>query len=324
MPPATASPPFEEGACVVCGKRSNRVVWSENTYQSRACECGTLYVSPRPIAGEIDATRDGHHASFYSLSARTKLRWLARYVSPGRFLEIGAGEGDFLAAARGYGHSIAAIEADPDRAERLRRRLGVEVECALIEESQWVDGAFDVVFHCDLLSHFEDPHRALRRMSRLLRPGGCLFFEVGLMAGVSPLWYRLIGELGLPQHRWFFSERALVRLLTDCGLEIEHRVCFNLVPAHVTGYVAIQARALMRRTFGSVWKYSSTTATTPSASTRQLRRVANHLRYGFPGLAWLGGPQTGLFIARPVPAPQSIAGNMSTDSKHRADAVETC
>jgi SAM-dependent methyltransferase len=261
-----------------------------------------LYVSPRPAAGEVDVTRDAHHASFYALPARTKLRWLARYVRPGRFLEVGAGEGDFLAAARTYGHSIAAIEADPDRADRLRQRLGIEVECALIEESQSADGAFDVVFHCDLLSHFEDPHRALRRMTRLLRPGGCLFFEVGLMAGVAPAWYRIIGELGLPRHRWFFSERSLARLLGDCGLQIDQRVCFNLIPVHVVGYAAVQARGVLRRILGSASKDdSSSTPPAPSPLTGQLRRAANHLRYGFGGLArW--GPQTGLFIARPAAA----------------------
>jgi SAM-dependent methyltransferase len=306
MPLATVSPALNEGACIVCGERSHHVVWSENGYESRACACGALYVSPRPAAGEIDVTRDAHHASFYALPAHTKLRWLARYVRPGRFLEVGAGEGDLLAAARAHGHSIAAIEADPDRAARLRRRLGIEVECALIEESQSVDGAFDVVFHCDLLSHFEDPHRALRRMTRLLRPGGCLFFEVGLMAGVSPAWYRIIGEVGLPQHRWFFSEPSLARLLGACGLQIEQRLCFNLVPVHVAGYAAVQARALLRRILGSVsTDDSSTMPPGPSLLTPQLRRVANHLRYGFAGLARWGGPQTGLFIARPAAAIRS-------------------
>src|SRR5712671_4722279 len=99
-PPAVSSPALEEGACIVCGGRSTHVAWSENGYQSRACECGALYISPRPAAGAIDTARDSHPDSFYALPARTKLRWLARHVGPGRLLEVGAGEGDFLAAAR--------------------------------------------------------------------------------------------------------------------------------------------------------------------------------------------------------------------------------
>ena len=299
-PPAVSSSAPEAGSCIVCGERSTHVAWSENGYQSRACECGALYVSPRPAAGAIDITRDSHPDSFYALPARTKLRWLARHVGPGRLLEVGAGDGDFLAAARSFGHSTAAIEAHANRAERLRRRLGIEVECASIEESRSVD----VVFHCDLLSHFADPHLALRRMTRLLRPGGCLFFEVGLMAEVAPIWYRVIGEIGLPDHRWFFSERALVRLLADCGLQIEQRVYFSLAPVHVASCVAVHVRDVLRRVRRSSSPDASpATVATPSASTDRLRRVANHLRYGFSGLARWGGPQTALFIARPAAAP---------------------
>ena len=300
--PEIPFPTIDDAACIVCGETSVRVVWSENGYQSRACTCGALFTSPRPSCREVDATRDAHPASFYALPAVTKLRWLAQHVSAGRLLEVGAGEGDFLAAAHSFGHSIAAIEAHPDRAARLRQRLGAEVETAFIEQSSWADHSVDVVYHCDLLSHFEDPHRALRKMTRLLRPGGCLFFEVGLMAGVSPFWYRLNGGLGLPDHRWLFSDRALARLLADCELRIEHRVYFSLIPVYVASYLAVHARGMLRRFRGSDFENSSPTmVTTPSTSTERLRRVANHLRYSFTALARCGGPQTAWFIARPAP-----------------------
>jgi SAM-dependent methyltransferase len=261
-----------------------------------------MYISPLPAVAETDRTHDAHPADFYALPAATKLRWLGRYVRPGRLLEVGAGEGDFLETARAFGHSIAATEADPNRADRLQRRLGVEVECAFIERSRWPDRSFDVVYHCDLLSHFEDPRRALRSMARLLRPGGCLFFEVGLMAEVSPVWYGMIGGLGIPAHRWFFSERALVRLLADCGMHIERRICFSLAPVHVIGYAAERVRAVLRRIRGSDAEHAGRVETAPSAGVVRLRRIANTLRYGFAGLARWGGPQTALFIARPSPA----------------------
>ena len=139
-------------------------------------------------------------------------------------------------------------------------------------------------------------------MTRFLRPGGCLFFEAGLIAGVSPVWYHLIGELGLPYHRWFFSERALARLLADCGLRIEQRVCFSLAPVHVAAYGALQVRAAWQSIFGSRSKEGVSIAATGSALTGRLRKMATYLRYGFAGLSRWGGPQTALFIARPAPA----------------------
>ena len=122
------------------------------------------------------------------------------------------------------------------------------------------------------------------------------------MAEVSPVWYGMIGGLGIPAHRWFFSERALVRLLGDCGMHIEQRICFSLAPVHVIGYAAERVRASLRRIRGSGAEHSGRVEAAPSAGVVRLRRIASTLRYGFAGLARWGGPQTALFIARPSPA----------------------
>src|SRR2546425_10103025 len=136
--------------CVVCEGVSTRVVWRENGYEGRACPCGTVYTTPAPPPGAVDPTIDGHPDSYYVAPARRRLRWVQQYRRGGRLLEIGCGEGHFLAAAQAAGCDVAGVEPDPGRARRAAIPLGAPVECALLESCDPGDGRFDIVYHCDL------------------------------------------------------------------------------------------------------------------------------------------------------------------------------
>ena len=199
--------------CVVCGGTSDSVVWHENGYEGRACKCGTLYVFPTPSPGAVDPTVDGHPPSFYSTYAGWKARWVRQCCPAGTLLEVGCGDGYFLAAAQAVGYRVAGIDPHPGRARRVAESLNIEVRCSLLEDLHWPEARFDVVYHCDLLSHFPDPLGALRKMKALLAPGGMLAFEVGTLGGIRPVWYHWIGSLDYPQHRWLYSEASLHMLL---------------------------------------------------------------------------------------------------------------
>jgi SAM-dependent methyltransferase len=217
--------------CPLCGPRDAHFQWRENGYEGHLCSCGLMYISPQPSSDVIDLTFDGHLRSYYARPARMKLRWLSRSHPVGTLVEVGCGDGDFLEAAIEYGYTVGAIEAHPERATQVAKRLGIRVEAAFVEGCQWPKESCDIVYHCDLLSHFPDPHLALRQMCSLLRPGGILFFEVGIVAEISPRWYRLMTRLGMPEHRWFYSERSLRRVLSQCGLNILRLKRFGLAPS---------------------------------------------------------------------------------------------
>ena len=300
MSATASSPKRREARCTVCDSVSDRIVLRENGYEGRACSCGTIYVTPEPLPGEVDPTFVGHRDTFYDLSAAFKAAWVRRHTSGHHLLEIGCGTGAFLEAAQAAGFVVEGIEADVSRAAAAQRRLNARVHAAFFEEIS-IERGFDVVCHCDMLAHFERPAEALQAMKKYLRPGGVLAFEVGFMADLPLFWYSWFGEVGYPQHRWLYSERSLRKLLEKAGLRIEVIQVFDL-----SAYVAVQhvlrraARFLRCVVPRGVVSKSTATRTAPRTNSGAWDRLLNVLRYRVG--AWLPriGPATALVVARPV------------------------
>ena len=204
------------------------MVLREPPFVGRECDCGVVYIDPMP--SNVDPTHDMHVGDSYEYPARMRLDWIAKFRAPCRLLEVGAGAGHLRERARAAGYQVAAIEPDAGCAARLTS-LGIPVEQALVEDSALPDGACDVVFHVDLLSHFPDPVRALRAMTRLTAPDGLVCFEVGVFGGLAKAWYPWIGRPGFPDHLWFYSEPAIRTVLARAGLEPVGIRRFGLFPS---------------------------------------------------------------------------------------------
>jgi SAM-dependent methyltransferase len=285
--------------CFLCRAPSTRVVWRENGYEARRCGCGLVYSHPMPPPDAVDCTVDHHPAEFYSYPAAFKARWMAARCPDGRLLEVGCGDGYFLAAARACGYQVFGLEPHGGRARYVAETLRIDVEPRALEDTTLPDGHFDVVYHCDLLSHFADPVAALRRMTRLLRQGGVLCFEVGILGGISPVWYRLVGEVGLGYHRWLYSPGAVRALLAQADLATEHVQRFGLAPRAIAGGMSASLRRLGRRSAPRA--LGTEQAPAPASRWRRLDRwLSTLLRYRLAAVAPRVGPETWLVVARPV------------------------
>lgn len=278
-------------ACIACGGVSGKSVGERAGHSLLRCACGGFYLSP---SAEPDPDPVEHHPlPFYTLPAPMKLSWLARSHPGGSFLEVGCGEGHFLEQARQRGYAVAGIEADEERARAARTRLGVEIEHEFIEKSQWPEASCDVVYHCDLLSHFPDPSAALASMRRLVRPGGVLFFDVGLYQQPEfGLGGWTIANLDIPEHRWFYSEGALRGLLAQCGLGIVRMRRFSLAPQIVVSHVA--------RNLGLISASGQKKLSSLNRAATRRDRYRNFMRFGIGGIVPKWGPLTSLVIAAPI------------------------
>jgi SAM-dependent methyltransferase len=272
-------------------------IWREAGHTGLRCACGLVYLDPP--ATEPAASFEGHFDGYYAHPAELRLDWITQFCPTGRLLEVGPGAGHLLAAARLRGFEIAGVDPNPVSAERIRARLGIDIDQATIETSALPDRAFDVIVHIDLLSHFDDPVAALRAMVRRLRPGGHLCFEVGLTGGISPLWYRALGRVDFPAHRWLYSRLALERVVARAGLAIVGTRRFGLVPACA---LLVAKRAAGRRANQLAGNPRAARDHVPSQTTahRLYDRAMYVLRYRIGRFTPDLGPQTLFVAARPT------------------------
>jgi len=283
------------GRCILCGGTNGRVVVAEDGFCGRACGCGVVYIDPLPRAGSVDLAADHHLETYYSLPASVRLDWIGKFKRSGRLLEIGCGDGHFLALAKARGYEIAAVEPNGRAAETAARTLGITVEQALIEESAQPDHSFDVVFHVDLLSHFPDPVRALRRMAELVRPDGVVCFEVGVFGGLAPSWYPWVGKIAYPQHLWLYSEPAIEALLERAGLRIDTVQRFGLLPSTIISSIGnLALRPRIARPRGEAGRSAR-----PTGFYRLYSWMQYIMRYRLGRLIPAVGPYAMLVTARP-------------------------
>src|ERR1700680_289388 len=218
--------------CIFCGPhgKPDPVVIQENGFEGRQCQsCRLIYVSPRPSVDEIanlyahDEAKSGAamlRKGEYGkrLAAKHTLRMLSSQKQSGSLLEIGAGMGFFCDEAKSSGYVPYAIEINPIQAE-YSRSLGIPT-CGLPLAEAYPGMKFDIVYHCDVLSHFTDPIGEFKIMVDRLNPGGLLIFATRNCGDLHPGYYPFISSFQYPDHLFFFSRSSLSMLLNRSGLKI--------------------------------------------------------------------------------------------------------
>ena len=129
------------------------------------------------------------------------------------WLDYGCGAGGLVRYLNGSG-SCEAVGFEQGWAVPRLRSLGIPIlDEAALEAS---DQAFDVVTAIEVIEHVLDPIAELRRLRRVLKPGGLLFMTTG---NPCPFWNRLDEwSYILPEvHISFFAPNTLAWALEQAG-----------------------------------------------------------------------------------------------------------
>jgi 2-polyprenyl-3-methyl-5-hydroxy-6-metoxy-1,4-benzoquinol methylase len=190
-------------------------------YAMRECSaCGLVFADPM-LAG--DGAYYRWITGFPDYHAQDRWEWgvvrrLLAERGPARLLELGCGEGRFLASlsdlknvtAEGIDLSAADVAAAQAR--------GVKARCLSLEDAIEEDARFDMVFMSHVLEHVDAPLAIVEGCKRLLQPGGEIVFSVPYSP--TSREYRVLDIMNLPPHhltRW--NMRALMRLAGIAGLD---------------------------------------------------------------------------------------------------------
>ncbi len=144
-----------------------------------------------------------------------QVRVLRGLLAPGaRVVDLGAGNGRIARELTRSGHAVVAIDNDERAVDQLREIDGVDARCADMLTDEWVrDGDLDAFDAALILGHtfmtVHDVEQAvglMRRVHRVVRPGGVLVIDVDCMETWRDIaegnWQEGISEDGAWQLVW--------------------------------------------------------------------------------------------------------------------------
>lgn len=223
-------------SCPVC--QSNRLyyLFSVAGYRVVRCrDCDLLMSNPQPsdedlariygenyfVLGESEESQ--RHVDYLKQStADLYLDLLERYrgQGPGRLLEIGCGQGDFLVRAAARSLEVTGVEYSSHACDVARRKLshvaGAEIICGEIT-SLPAEQQYDVCVFCDVIEHVRDPCLFLERVYNLLSPGGVVFVATPTLDSWSARVLKSRWMEFKAEHLFYFKSSTLQTLLIESG-----------------------------------------------------------------------------------------------------------
>lgn len=135
------------------------------------------------------------------ISKESDIRWVGEFVSPGRFLAIGCGDGMELNIARRLGWEVEGYDVDQQTTQRVAHEVGAPVHSGDFFSLELNSDAYDCVFMDQVLEHPKNPQGYLREVHRLLKPGGVLLIGCPNIMSVSSVLKTALGKWGLKRRR---------------------------------------------------------------------------------------------------------------------------
>lgn len=225
-----------QSPCVACGEKQWKFLTRKHNHNVYRClSCGTLSVSPLPVASEeiydqeyfsggekgfgyvnYDADKEVMREVFMKY-----FRLLQRFgVTAGRLLDVGAATGYFVRLATAQGFTAQGVEIS-DFAAQAARRAGLDVQTGTLASSAFPNEHFRVITMLDVFEHVLHPNEDLRRAHALLATRGLLLLntpDAGSLYArlLGPRWHLIIP----PEHLHCFTRRGLRQMLERHGFSV--------------------------------------------------------------------------------------------------------
>jgi SAM-dependent methyltransferase len=272
-----------ERPCPLCGATTVRLVIPTSIpsaagvpYRVVACTaCGLRYTRPLPSAAELEALYPpGYHTNnsprlwsrdFPRVVLERWVMWERRRdltgLPRGRVLDVGCGNGRFLASLKVRGWTVQGTDTSAPGCEVSRSR-GIPVHHGDLAGGGFPDGSFDVVTLWHVLEHVAEPLTELAEIRRILRPGGRLVVQV---PDADSLTLRLCGDrwfpFDVPRHLQHFTAQSLRETLERAGFVTLRERRFQLTDVAASFYsflrVVTPPRSGSVRCFGRDYKFAS-------------------------------------------------------------------
>lgn len=188
-------------------------------------------------------------------------RWIGSRTR--RLLEIGCGDGNFLAAMRRAGWDVHGQEFSAATAAIVERRHRIPMFTGPLDVIP-ADETFPVVGAYHVFEHIYHPAAWLRRVRDLIERGGLLHLQVPNGASLTRRLSRgMWAGLVFPQHVYLYTPGTLTAVLNRFGFRVLGTTTWD--PWHCPGSVAASVSNVANRLLSGRRPWSDEIDETPSS-----------------------------------------------------------
>lgn len=217
-------------------------------------QCGLLWLDPAPVTEDLPlayetyfthASAEGSAATAHRMrellyraylgvgaipAALFGLRRPKRELSlmflgdrpPGSVLDVGCGDGEYLARMKPLGWAVDGVDFDAQAIASARVRHGLTLRCGDLASQRFPTAIFDAVTMRHVIEHVPEPVPLLAEAARILKPGGRLVVVTPNSASLGheifqAHWF----GLDPPRHLQIFGLPPLAACAKAAGLEVE-------------------------------------------------------------------------------------------------------
>jgi SAM-dependent methyltransferase len=234
---------WEKTNCPWCGTYESDLVFEgpdrlhdlPGMFHLRRCrQCGVLRQDPRLIWEHLSAYYPEDYPAYTYETGETtsalyrrisnygnvkRRRFVEKFQSGGRLLEVGTGTGAFLRElVKSSKWEVEGIEPSQPASAFAAKTLKVPIHDARLSEVDLEPASFDAIVLWCVLEHLTQPVQDLRYIHSLLKDGGWLFLSVPNYESLeTKLFGRFWSGWDLPRHLTIFPRLVLRQILTQIG-----------------------------------------------------------------------------------------------------------
>lgn len=224
--------------CILCGNTQGFKLVSEQVRDSdrhkviKCSECGHVQLTPVPSLDEDNAFYNKNQPSdiehlrkVREWDTKRRVEFLNFVPKDTRILEVGSGEGFFIAELSKCGYNIIGIELSQSKRDITLQITDAQVLGINLLDSTPDLGKFGVIAAFHLIEHLADPIRFCRKLGQYLTDEGILVLEI---PNLDDLMLRTC-----PEYQAFWWQRAHVSYFNEDSIRyVMNKAGFNITYIH--------------------------------------------------------------------------------------------
>ncbi len=223
--------------CILCGSMERESLMEQDSWKAYRCtSCGLGFLDPRPtkhymeelyrreyFAEQYDEGVDPDSQEFKKWLGLLdhRVRFFRHKKNKGTLLDIGCGNGYFMALCQSKGYEVQGVDISAWAAKYATEELGFKVTVGEIEDVNMPTRFFDIITMWHFLEHTRNPLKVVQKANTWLKRDGVLIIEVPNYDGTDARGY---GENWIgwqfPYHLFHFTPETQQKLLQKSGFQI--------------------------------------------------------------------------------------------------------